>query len=121
MADRQYGPPTWPPTSTRGQHQVPLSPQRPPATPRHTPRHSNGEGRTGHAPQPPEPARRRTRRPDASPWHWLLLVPIVLPLMPGLYNRIEPTLLGLPFFYWCQLGFAFLASAIIAVVHLKAR
>jgi cellobiose-specific phosphotransferase system component IIC len=51
----------------------------------------------------------------------LLLVPIVLPLIPGLYNRMEPTLFGLPFFYWSQLGFAFLASAVITVVHLKVR
>ena len=51
----------------------------------------------------------------------LLLIPIVVPLMPVLYNRIEPTLLGLPFFYWGQLSFAFLASVIIAVVHRKVR
>jgi hypothetical protein len=41
--------------------------------------------------------------------------------MPGLYNRIEPTLLGLPFFYWSQLSFAFLASAVITFVHRRTR
>ena len=61
------------------------------------------------------------RRSDASRWHWLLLVPIVIPLIPGLYNRMEPTLFGLPFFFWSQLGFAFLASAVITFVHLKVR
>jgi hypothetical protein len=45
----------------------------------------------------------------------------VIPLIPGLYNHLQPTLFGLPFFYWCQLGFAFLASAIITTVHLKVR
>jgi hypothetical protein len=70
---------------------------------------------------PRKPPGTRTRRPDASRWHWLLLLPIVLPLMPGLYNRIEPTLLGFPFFYWCQLSFAFLASAVIAFVHRRVR
>ena len=45
----------------------------------------------------------------------------MLPLWPDLYNRIDPTLLGIPFFYWCQLGFAFLAGAVIALVHVKAR
>lgn len=63
----------------------------------------------------------RTRRPDASPWHWLLLVPIVVPLVPSLYNRIEPTLFGLPFFYWGQLSFAFLSSTVIMLVHWKTR
>lgn len=70
---------------------------------------------------PPRPAVRRARRLDASRWHWLLLVPIVIPLIPGLYNRMEPTLFGLPFFFWSQLGFAFLSSAVIAFVHLKVR
>ena len=70
---------------------------------------------------PQQPVARRTRRLDASPWHWLLLVPIVVPLIPGLYNRIEPTLFGLPFFFWSQLAFAFLASGVIAFVHLKVR
>ena len=70
---------------------------------------------------PRKPPGSRSRRLDASPWHWLLLIPIVLPLTPGLYNRIEPTLLGLPFFYWCQLSFAFLASAVITFVHWKVR
>jgi hypothetical protein len=72
-----------------------------------------------HPPQQPAPG--RGRRLDANRWHWLLLVPIVIPLIPGLYNRMEPTLFGLPFFFWSQLGFAFLASAVIAIVHLKVR
>jgi hypothetical protein len=85
-------------------------------------RHSTGEWRTVGDRRPPQrPARTRGRRLDASRWHWLLLIPIVVPLMPVLYNRVEPTLLGLPFFYWGQLSFAFLASLVIAVVHRKVR
>ncbi|GIE31133.1 hypothetical protein Ait01nite_041780 [Actinoplanes italicus] len=61
------------------------------------------------------------RRPDADRRNWLLLIPIVLPLVPAFYNRVEPAFLGLPFFYWCQLGFAFLASSVIAYVHLRTR
>lgn len=60
-------------------------------------------------------------RPDAHPRNWLLLLPIVLPLAPMLYNRIDPAFLGIPFFYWCQLGFAFLASGIITYLHLRSR
>jgi hypothetical protein len=61
------------------------------------------------------------RRPDSHASNWLLLVPIAVPLMPFLYNRVEPTLIGIPFFYWSQLGFAFLASVIIAYVHIRTR
>jgi hypothetical protein len=93
--------------------------------PRHNePRHGGGppppdDPRSSD--QPVEPAPRRGRREDSNPWHWLLLVPIVLPLIPALYNRIEPTLFGLPFFYWAQLAFAFLASGVIALVTVMER
>jgi uncharacterized membrane protein len=43
-------------------------------------------------------------RSDRSPWNWLLLVPIVLPLLVPLYNRMEPELFGWPFFYWFQVA-----------------
>jgi uncharacterized membrane protein YhdT len=34
---------------------------------------------------------------------WLLLLPFVLLLLPGLYNRDQPELAGIPFFYWFQI------------------
>ena len=43
------------------------------------------------------------QRSDRSPWNWLLLIPIVVPLLVPLYNKTEPTLFGWPFFYWFQL------------------
>lgn len=108
MADRPYGPLEWPPVRTSGHQHAPS---------RHVPRHSTDEW---HTVRPP--ARRLfVRREDANPWHWLLFLPIVLPLVPDVYNRVDPPLLGLPFFYWCQLGFAFLASGVILVVHRKVR
>jgi hypothetical protein len=42
-------------------------------------------------------------RSDRSPWNWLLLVGIVLPLLVPMFNKVEPTLFGWPFFYWFQL------------------
>jgi len=68
----------------------------------------------------PVPAKKK-RRPDASRWHWLLLIPILLPLLPPLYNRMEPRLLGLPFFYWCQLAFAGVAALTVAIVHVATK
>lgn len=66
-------------------------------------------------------ATKRTRRADSSRWHWLLLIPILLPLLPPIYNRMEPSLLGLPFFYWCQLAFAGVAAVTTAIVHLATK
>jgi hypothetical protein len=68
---------------------------------------------------PPGPA--RPGRLDRSRWHWLLFLPIVVPLLPPLYNRVEPTLGGVPFFYWGQLSFALLASAVVAIVHVATK
>nr|WP_246273779.1 DUF3311 domain-containing protein [Phytohabitans houttuyneae] len=51
----------------------------------------------------------------------MLLIPIVVPLLPPLYNRMEPTLLGLPFFYWCQLAFAGLAAVTTVIVHIATK
>jgi hypothetical protein len=94
----------------------------------HAPRHGAGERRYdtpepwlrpdngGHAPR-----RTRNRRLDANPWHWLLWLPIVVPLWPGLYNRVHPKFGGLPFYYWGQLAFALLAAAVIAIVHMATK
>jgi Protein of unknown function (DUF3311) len=55
--------------------------------------------------RPPTDARTAERRPEGrSPVAWLLLVPVVLVLWPPLYNRVSPTLFGIPFFYWYQLA-----------------
>jgi len=44
-----------------------------------------------------------TRRSDRSHWNWLLIVPVVVPLLTLIYNRDEPRLAGFPAFYWIQL------------------
>ncbi|WP_203777907.1 DUF3311 domain-containing protein, partial [Paractinoplanes deccanensis] len=41
-------------------------------------------------------------RDDRSPWNWLLLIPIVVPVLPFIYNFDEPRLFGFPAFYWIQ-------------------
>ena len=55
-----------------------------------------------------QPVKART---DRSPWNWLLLIPIVLPLLTFAYNRETPALFGWPFFFWFQMLFAPLAVA----------
>lgn len=47
----------------------------------------------------------------------LLLLPIVAMLWVPSYNRMDPVLLGLPFFYAYQLLWVLAASAIIGIVY----
>ena len=60
-------------------------------------------------------------RSDRSPWNWLLLVPIVVPLLVPLFNRVEPTLFGWPFFYWVQLLFVGLGVLSTVLVYRATR
>ena len=60
---------------------------------------------------PDRPPRRRCG------WHWLLLAPVVPPLLTPLYNRTAPEFAGVPFFYWAQLAFVFGDIAVITVVY----
>jgi hypothetical protein len=73
-------------------------------------------------PPAPVPAASPGSRTDRSPWNWLLLIPIVLPLLTFIYNRETPTLFGFPFFFWFQMLFAPLAVvAGVAVFYLSRR
>lgn len=59
----------------------------------------------------------RARAADASPWNWLLVVPIVIPLLTLLYNRKTPTFLGFPAFYWLQLSFVLIGVVSTSIVY----
>jgi hypothetical protein len=61
------------------------------------------------------------RRSDRSPWNWLLLVPIVVPLLVPLYNAVDPILFGWPRFYWLQLVFVALGVATTSLVYRMTR
>ena len=69
--------------------------------------------------RPPEPM--APRRSDRSPWNWLLLVPIVVPLLVPLYNKVDPTLGSWPLFYWLQLLFVGLGVLTTAIVYRRTR
>jgi hypothetical protein len=60
-------------------------------------------------------------RSDRSPWNWLLLIPIVVPLLVPLYNASGPTIFGWPRFYWLQLVFVALGVATTALVYRMTR
>lgn len=73
----------------------------------------------GHADAQRKSARQQSN--DRSAWNWLLVPAIVIPLLVPLYNRVEPTLFGWPFFYWGQLAFIALGVATTSVVYQKTK
>ena len=48
----------------------------------------------------------------------LLAVPYLAVLWPPLYNRVEPSLAGSPFFYWYQMLWIALGAAVLVPVYL---
>ncbi|GIL29903.1 DUF3311 domain-containing protein [Actinocatenispora comari] len=57
------------------------------------------------------------RRSDRSAWNWLLLLPIVIPLITPLFNRDHPRLAGIPMFYWLQIAFIILGVGATTIVY----
>jgi uncharacterized membrane protein len=54
-------------------------------------------------------------------WSLLLLIPFVALLWVPFYNRLEPTIFGIPFFYWYQFIWVVLTSLIILFVDSRTR
>ena len=52
-----------------------------------------------------------------SKWHWLLIVPVVVPLVTAFYNGRDPYFLGFPRFYWLQLAFIILGVGTTTLVY----
>ena len=69
----------------------------------------------------PAEAVRAQKRSDHSRWNWLLLIPIVLPLVTPIYNGESPRLWGFPAFYWLQLLFIFVGVITTTVVYQMTR
>ncbi len=63
----------------------------------------------------------RSERSDRSPWNWLLLLPLLATLIPPLYNRHDPELFGIPFFYWYQLAAIGIGVTCTIVVYRATR
>jgi len=54
-------------------------------------------------------------------WYLLFAVQFVVILWPPLYNRAEPHLLGIPFFYWFQLLWVIVSAVFTAVIYFATR
>jgi hypothetical protein len=56
-------------------------------------------------------------RTDRSHWNWLLILPIVVPLLTPLYNYDSPRLFGFPAFYWLQFSFILVGVTTTSIVY----
>jgi len=61
------------------------------------------------------------KKTKASWWYLLFVVQVLVILWPPLYNKLEPTLLGLPFFYWFQLLWVIVSAVFTGVVYWATR
>jgi hypothetical protein len=61
------------------------------------------------------------KKNKASWWYLLFLVQVVVILWPPLYNKVEPRLIGLPFFYWFQLLWVIVSAVFTGVVYWATR
>ena len=50
-------------------------------------------------------------------WNLLLILPFIALLWVPFFNFVDPTLWGIPFFYWYQFLWVFLTSGLIIFVH----
>ena len=67
-------------------------------------------------------ARRAAQRGiNFSPWNLLLILPLIGTLVPSVFNRKDPHLAGIPFFYWYQMLWILISVAITVVVYRATR
>lgn len=60
---------------------------------------------------------REMKRGGWSWWYVLFALQFAVILWPPLYNRAEPQLAGIPFFYWFQLLWVIVSAVLTAVVY----
>lgn len=59
----------------------------------------------------------RERRSAWSWWYLLFLIPLIATLWVPFFNSKEPTLYGIPFFYWYQMLWVVLSAILTAIVY----
>jgi len=61
------------------------------------------------------------RRANFSPWNLLLVIPLFGVLIPAFYNKTDPTIGDMPFFYWYQLLWIPISVVLTIVVYRATR
>jgi len=60
----------------------------------------------------------------ASGWNWwylLFVIQFVAVLWPPFYNSVEPSWVGIPFFYWYQLLWVIIGAVLTAIVYFATK
>ncbi len=60
---------------------------------------------------------RSERRSGWNWWYLLFVIQFVAVLWPPFYNKVEPSWIGIPFFYWYQLACVAAAAVLTAIVY----
>ena len=69
----------------------------------------------------PQPTRRGERGGlHLSGWNLLLLLPLLMLVTPW-FNKTDPRLFGMPFFYWIQFLWVVVGVASVAIVNSRTR
>ena len=64
---------------------------------------------------------RQRKRGGWSWWYLLFVIQFVAALWPPFYNKVEPTWIGIPFFYWYQLLWIVIGAVFTAVVYFATK
>jgi hypothetical protein len=59
------------------------------------------------------------RRTAWSPWYVLFILQLFAVLWVPYFNRVEPTWLGIPFFYWYQLLWVVISAILTVVIYFR--
>ena len=62
-------------------------------------------------------ARRSERRSAGNWWYLLFAIQFVAVLWPPFYNKVDPSWIGIPFFYWYQLLCVVVGAVLTAIVY----
>jgi len=54
-------------------------------------------------------------------WYLLFVVQLLAVIWPAFYNKAEPTLIGIPFFYWYQMAAVIVGAILTAIVYFATK
>ena len=66
-------------------------------------------------------AHHATEKKASRSWLLLLLLPWIAMIWVPSYNKVNPTLLDFPFFYWYQLLWVLISAVITALVYFRTK
>ena len=54
-------------------------------------------------------------------WYLLFVLQFAVALWPPFYNKVEPTMMGMPFFYWFQLFWVIVSAIFTAIIYFAVK